>query len=458
VFSSAGSGIRTRRTALLGIALLWIAMGCSDSNHAELGEQRESVLNGGDDRKEVFELDEVTRSSVTSSSAALLYLNRLSWGPADAVSLNAVSAGVALGLCDDEPFANEPLAAFCSTVLIDDDLVLTAAHCVGRDAASATQVCQRLQVVFGFELFAPNSEPELHGDQVFGCRRVVTVGEAPADYAVLQLDRPVAAPLAAARFATESVELGDRLVVSSYGEGLPLKVELQAQVTGTSLGADSFVLASDTFAGSSGGGLFTTSLDLIGLFVSGASDWLQVNGCKRALRSVSPAEQGQPVAGVQDAICATGWRSERLCASQSDCSHAACSAACPGNCPPPRCGDALCERSERQSCARDCSPYANVPSSWLGDPALYRAPREPEPSSSRVLSPGGGCALSDRGQRNTHWWLLGLVIPILRRPFKGRRGGSAFLARSSGSNVDGCAPLRRSPLVSTRRVASYSKS
>lgn len=390
-------------------------MGCSDSNRAALGELRESVLNGGDDRKEAFDLDEATRSSITSSSAALLYLNRLSWGPTDAVSLNTLSAGVALGLCDDEPFADEPSAAFCSAVLIDDDLVLTAAHCVGRDAASATEVCHRLQVVFGYALFAPNSQPELHGDQVFSCRRVVTVGAAPADYAVLQLDRPVGAPLTPARFATDSVELGDRLVVASYGAGLPLKVELQAEVTSTSLAADSFVVASDTFAGSSGGSLFTTSLDLIGLFVSGGADWVQVDGCKRALRSAVPAEQGQTVTGVQDAICATGWPSERLCASQSNCSHAACSAACPGNCPVPRCGDALCERSERQSCARDCSPYADVPSSWLDDPAFYRAPQEPEPSSSPVVSAGGGCALSDRGRRNTLWWPLGLVIPMLRR-------------------------------------------
>jgi len=392
-------------------------MGCGNSNHTELGEQREAVLNGVDDRKEAFELDEATRASVTSSSAALVYLNHLSWGAPDVVSLNAESAGEALGLCDGEPFANEPSAAFCSAVLIDDDLVLTAAHCVGRDAASAAQVCHRLQVVFGYELSAPNSNPELRGDQVFSCRRVVMVGAAPADYAVLQLDRPVVAPLTPARFAAESVEVGDQLLVASYGEGLPLKVELQAQVTSKSLAADSFVLASDTFAGSSGGGLFTTSLDLIGLFVNGAPDWVQENGCKRATRSLIPAEQGQPVAAVPDAICATGWQSERLCASELNCSDAACRAACPGNCPVPRCGDALCERLERQNCARDCSPYANVPSSWLGDPTLYPVPRESEPSSSPVGS-AGGCAMSDRGPRNTLWWLVGLAIPMLRRLFR----------------------------------------
>ena len=99
------------------------------------------MLNGNDDRNEVFELDEVTRQAITSSSAALVYSNHVSWSGANGVSLNAESAALALGLCSDEPFANEPCAAFCSAVLIDDDLVLTAGHCLGGDLKRAPCSC-----------------------------------------------------------------------------------------------------------------------------------------------------------------------------------------------------------------------------------------------------------------------------------------------------------------------------
>ncbi len=417
---------------LLCALIACTAGGCSNVDIATLRTQ-EAVLNGNDDRKEVFELDEVTRQAIASSSAALVYSNHVSWGGPNGGSLNAESAAVALGLCSDEPFASEPCAAFCSAVLIDDDLVLTAGHCLGGDLASAMQLCQRVQVVFGYGLEAADSQPQLDADQVFSCRRVVTLSTAPADFAVLQLDRPVSAPLAPARFAAAAVQPGDALLVASYGAGLPLKVELAALVTSASLTDGSFVLASDTFSGSSGGGLFTKAFELAGLFEGGEPDWIRTDGCSRAQHSATPAERGQPASAIPAAVCASGWQSNRLCGVQPDCGRGVCGATCPQNCATPRCGDLLCQPSERQTCGPDCSRYDDVPSSWLDDPAAYPGHKETGISNPVGPSASGGCAVSGRLPPGLAWWSIGLAVPVLRRRHSRRRRIWASARRPSPS-------------------------
>jgi hypothetical protein len=367
-------------------------------------------LNGADDRREVFELADTVRDTLMASSAALIYSNHLTWSGPKSPSLKAESAGAALGLCNNEPFAGEPCAAFCSAVLIDDDLVLTAGHCLGSTPAQATEVCQSLQVVFGYAVVAKNQMPTIVGDQVFSCRKVVLLDP---DFAIFQLDRPAPAPLAPARAAMSTVRSGDRLVVASYTAGLPLKVELEATVTSASP-RGSFVLASDTFLGSSGGGLFTQSLELAGLFERGEPDWVNLGGCSRARQSTTPSEEGQSVLPVYDSLCARGWQSERLCGLQPVCGDRPCSAACPNDCPLPRCGDLLCEPPERAICAEDCSRYDDVPISWLGDPASY--PPDTLGSSKPVVSAAsGGCAISnERPAAAAAAWCLVLVAPALR--------------------------------------------
>ena len=395
-------------------ALVICTAGCGSSDVATVRTQ-EAVLNGNDDRLEVFELDEATRQATVSSSAALVYANHVSWDGPSGVSLNAESAAVAFGLCSDEPFGSEPSAAFCSGVLIDDDLLLTAGYCLGDDVASARQLCQRVQVVFGYVLQAADSQPQVDANQVFSCRRVVTLSAAPVDLAVLQLDRAASALLAPAQFAASAVEPGDSLLIASYGSGLPLKVELAAPVTSASTTDGSFVLGSDTFSGSSGGGLFTKAFELAGLFEEGEPDWVKSDGCSRTQHSATPAERGQPTSAVAAAVCASGWQSNRLCGVQPDCGQAVCSAACPENCAAPRCGDLLCQPSERQTCASDCARYADVPSSWLDDPAAYRGHKEAAAPTAAGLSASGGCALSGRGPPGPAWWPIGLAVPLLRR-------------------------------------------
>jgi hypothetical protein len=108
-----------------------VSAGCDNIEAAPLRSLHQAVLNGEDNRMEAFELVAPMRLALTSSSAALLFANHLRLNSPSSVFLKAETAGSALGLCPDEPFANEPSAAFCSRELIDDDLVSTAGHCFG---------------------------------------------------------------------------------------------------------------------------------------------------------------------------------------------------------------------------------------------------------------------------------------------------------------------------------------
>src|SRR5262245_42153131 len=96
---------------------------------ATLGQMSRAFVNGGDDRREYFELEPSQLAAVEPFTVALM---------TDSAARALTSGHVGTlptwsdinGLCDGEPFAEQPAAAFCSGVLVDWNLVLTSGHCV----------------------------------------------------------------------------------------------------------------------------------------------------------------------------------------------------------------------------------------------------------------------------------------------------------------------------------------
>ena len=342
-----------------------------------------SFVARSDRRLELREVeDPALRRRLADTSAALVYAHRLRFEGERAVRA-APTLGHAKQLCPAERFAQEPSWSFCSGTLVDQDLVLTAGHCLGPDAAQAAERCQRIRVVFGYQLGADGSVHDPAAGDVYACRRVAAYRRDPrdpngTDFAVIQLDRSVSRDRAPAPVTERLPMPGDRLATAGYGAGLPLKVERAATVLAR-LGPEQIATDADTFAGGSGGGLYDPAGDLVALHVSGGVDWQFEGNCTRA-ETDGRKEREQRASPAIAGLCRAGWPSASLCRTRPVCGDGICSAgehrACPLDCRPPVCGDGLCEAAERAGCPADCAPYRDVPVSWGDDPETYRRMRQ----------------------------------------------------------------------------------
>ncbi|HEY0712015.1 MAG TPA: hypothetical protein VGF45_05040, partial [Polyangia bacterium] len=131
------------------MAILFVSVLACSRAPADLESHQLAVINGVDDRRQAFSAPAHVRDALVAASAALIYAHHLVERVPGAVTLRALPAKDALGLCEDEPFGAEPAAAFCSAVLIDHDLVATARHCLG---ATPARRCRDLRIVFGYAL------------------------------------------------------------------------------------------------------------------------------------------------------------------------------------------------------------------------------------------------------------------------------------------------------------------
>jgi hypothetical protein len=392
----------------LAIVFWLVAPVACGAERPSLGRSELEVLNGGDDRLELFEAPAGLRSTLLASSAALIFTHRLVERAPDVVELRAPTAGAAFGLCPDEAFSSQPSAAFCSGILVDDDLIATAGHCLGTDTESATRRCRDLRIVFGYSLPGVDGLAQLDASQVFGCRRLVTREQ---DIAIIQLDRAALAPLRPTSIAKSFAGVDDRLIVASYAAGLPLKIELAARVTAVAPDQASLTIAMDTFAGSSGGGIYNAGSELVGLVAGGAPDWVNDGECVRAAHSEVPRERASVALSLEVAVCSREWPSERLCGTKGSCGDHICtpteSGACVADCPIARCGDSLCEPSERGRCTTDCARYVDVPESWMDEPGDYHSST---PQNTAVTS---GSTPSCSAVRVAAWPTIPLPLTLI---------------------------------------------
>jgi hypothetical protein len=279
---AAGPGRAVDRLApeLLALAAVTVAtlltgatVGCA--GEADPSERAaRAIVYGADDRREYFELASPgERATMAASMVALIPAASIRRAPQGIVA-EAPSWGDRDGLCPGERFAEQPAAAFCSGVLVDWDLVLTAGHCVRVLAP------QDLRVVFGYYYVAPGRLAATEAD-VMEVSAIASEALDPAsaeprlDYAWLRLRRPVSPPLAPAPVHVRAPALtpGDPVVSIGAGGGVPMKADAGGRVRGLRAPwLDYFLADTDTSGGSSGGGGFDQQLSLLGILVRGGAD------------------------------------------------------------------------------------------------------------------------------------------------------------------------------------------
>lgn len=175
--------------------------------------------------------------------------------------------GERMGFCSDAKFADQPFLANCSSTLIGEDLVLTAAHCIQESMGVG---CDDYRVVFDFAV-GENLEV-IAKEKVYNCKEVLYYKFDQTlqsdDIAVIRLDRKVT-DREVIPVATRQPRIGEELTMIGYPLGLPQKAVSDGRVSSNDAQNVSFKHNLDTFSCNSGGPIFAPSGAVLGVLVRG---------------------------------------------------------------------------------------------------------------------------------------------------------------------------------------------
>ena len=355
--------------------------GCSKLESEVLGTTHSPVVYGSDDRVDVYaHPSSEWRTLAMRSVVTLMAPDVIDMSDSSDITFSSETLDDRLGLCNGERFADQPTAGHCSGTLIDDDLVLTAGHCVETDAD-----CRNTRVVFNYYYESQGRLATVTSDDVYSCshRRAYALEDTQdgsLDYAIIQLDRPVTSDHVPATVNADTRHVSEGLAVSviGSGSGLPQKIDTGGSVRNARASArDFFVTNLDTFGGNSGSGVFDTqSRALVGILVSGDTDYVEQGGCTMVNECSSDGCGGESVTYVANALneFCDSYTSSRLCGTEAVCGDGFCASSededsCSDDCEAAECGNGVCEAGEAGSCEEDCE--TGTAAGWTCEPSYY---------------------------------------------------------------------------------------
>jgi MYXO-CTERM domain-containing protein len=273
---------------------LWCLLACSahpDAHSDAVASRTEPNLFGDDDRRDWYaHPDDAMKTIARESVVAVIRRDRVDVTDPDDVKISSRGTHQDVhALCPGETFADQPVSASCSGVLIDDDLVLTAGHCL--DAGGD---CDSVAFVFDWLYEEEGELATITTEDVYYClHKVVHDLAAGIDHAVIQLDRPVAAPRRPRPVRYEDTELAleTPVAVIGFGAGIPLKIDTGGRVV-NNVETRYFESTADTFGGSSGAGVLDHDGQVIGVHVRGPTDYRTEGDCSVVARVADDGSRG----------------------------------------------------------------------------------------------------------------------------------------------------------------------
>ncbi|MDC0712259.1 serine protease [Stigmatella sp. ncwal1] len=320
-------GIPLEKHSWLLAVLATTSVSCRDGSSSKasetLKEAKAAAVYGTDNRTDVYAYaDSTLRNRAVQSTVALMHSGELNVSNPNNITFKAQTLGAAYNLCSGERFWSDPVPAFCSGTLIDDDLVLTAGHCIATAAD-----CASTRFVFKFYKADYYSLATVTTADIFSCQDIVVRAQGVAngqtlDYAIVRLDRPATPRFAPAplRAGSRPMGTGQKVAVIGASSGTPLKIDASGTVLEPNASVlDYFVAATDTFNGNSGAGVYEQGgSNLAGILVRGDKDYAyssSTGSCRVARVCGELGCRGEDVTYVRPAIEAycEAASSPRLC-------------------------------------------------------------------------------------------------------------------------------------------------
>jgi V8-like Glu-specific endopeptidase len=321
--------IRKIQTSVLGLALSLVFVACGGGvasvDETSVNTDERGVVYGTDNRMDVYAHPDATlRLRAQESTVALMSKSTINASNPNNVRFSAETLGSAYGLCSSERFRDDPTAAFCSGTLIDDDLVLTAGHCITNSSD-----CSDTRFVFNYYRTGASSMQTVTTADIFACASIVVrkegyVGSQKLDYAVVKLDRPATPRFTPAPVRLENVAMsvGQNVAVIGSGSGIPFKIDSGGSVRDARASVlDWFEASTDTFGGNSGSGVYeTSSHKVVGILVRGDTDYRSNGGCYVVNVCSESGCNGEGITYVYPALAAycASHDSARLCGTPTE--------------------------------------------------------------------------------------------------------------------------------------------
>lgn len=321
--------MRTPWSRVLGSLLCtFAAVGCASLEQEgeasldedKLGDISSEVVYGTDNRTDVYaHADATLRARAQQATVALMNPSAINTSNPNNVTFNSQPLQQAFNLCAGQRFLTDPTPAFCSGTLIDDNLVLTAGHCI-----TSASACTNTRFVFKFYRTGANALETITTQDIYSCTQIVarqqsTVGGRNLDYAIVRIDRPATPRFTPApiRAGNAALPAGTGVTVIGSGSGIPFKIDSGGSVRNPRASTlDYFIANTDTFGGNSGSGVYENNgYTVAGILVRGETDYVSNGSCNVVNVCTEAGCRGEDITYVRpavDAYCAVA-QSQRIC-------------------------------------------------------------------------------------------------------------------------------------------------
>src|SRR5512140_2026664 len=120
------------------VVFFLFVLGCTPPPGA-VGEAAQPLIFGPDDRREVYDHEDAWLRDLARNSVVTL-MPRPKMNATDPNNIRFGESYEVFNMCPEERFGGDPGWGHCSGTLIDDDIVLTAGHCLAAISCANTAI------------------------------------------------------------------------------------------------------------------------------------------------------------------------------------------------------------------------------------------------------------------------------------------------------------------------------